>query len=142
MADLDWAKVRRIYEEALTIEPAKRSAFLDEACGGEAELRAEIERILRANEGAAAFLERPAIEQLAGLDAEKITSEITGRSIGPYRIVSKLGSGGMGVVYLAVRDDGEFRKQVRLPRSRFHWNLVNRWNANWLAARATLTRSL
>ena len=75
--------------------------FLDEACAGDESLRKEIESLIRYDERAKSFIERPAIEIAAEALAREQTVLAAGQQLGPYKIVSLLGAGGMGEVYLA-----------------------------------------
>jgi serine/threonine protein kinase len=86
------------------------SSFLDEACGSDAELRAEVESLLRFQQPARRFMQQPAVHLAADvfLDRELKPEE----TIGDYKIVSLIGSGGMGDVYLA--EDRQLRRQVAL----------------------------
>lgn len=119
-----WAEIDALFAEALDRPERERSAFLADACAGDPELL-EAVRSLLANEAAAARLigesvTGAAADLLASLsdeaDAAEAASEagMIGRRIGPYRLVAELGRGGMGVVYLAERADGEFDKRVAL----------------------------
>ncbi|MEK7330512.1 MAG: serine/threonine-protein kinase, partial [Candidatus Eisenbacteria bacterium] len=95
-----------------------RTAFLDQACDGDAELRALVEALIRADESAGAFLDRPAAELapelLAGEPEPAPEPPMAGRQIGPWRVVREVGRGGMGAVYLAERADGAFEQTVAL----------------------------
>ena len=95
-----WQQIDRLYHSALKVEPSQRAAFLREACAGDEALRQEVEALL-ANEGEAkGFIEAPALEAAAKMAADNRQS-LVGRQVGPYKIVSLLGTGGMGEVYLA-----------------------------------------
>ena len=87
-------RVSELYHAASAHPPEKRDAFLTDACGEDAELRAEVESLLRYDGAAGPFLETPA----AALAAP---SDMLNRRLGPYSIVGPLGSGGMGEVYRA-----------------------------------------
>src|SRR5262252_4566882 len=91
-----------IFQAALDLPPEQRSAYLNRACDGDAELRHEIESLLSAYEGSADFMERPAIEVDAAVLANQLAEAKAGESIGPYQILKPIGSGGMGEVYLAI----------------------------------------
>lgn len=107
---MDWQQVRVLFDEALAQTATERAAWLAQTCGGNEELRAAVERLLRAHGEADDFIETPILAQLA--DAP--TLDLTGQRVGAYQVVRELGRGGMGVVYLAARADGEFRKQVAI----------------------------
>ena len=93
---------QEIFVAAIQItEVSQREAYLNEECGNDAELRSRVEALLQAHYRAADFLESPP----PGLDATatKPVGESIGTVIGSYRLLQQLGEGGMGVVYLAER---------------------------------------
>ena len=93
----DWPRVKRVLEGALACDDSERQAFLAEACGADAVLRARIDRLLAAGDRAETFLETPALLMLE----PQVRDDLTGRVVDSYRLVSRLGAGGMGEVYLA-----------------------------------------
>jgi serine/threonine protein kinase/tetratricopeptide (TPR) repeat protein len=113
-----WRRIQDVLDAALELtDAAGLSAYLDAACAGDAALRAEVERMMDSIHRAGAFLDQPAAELAAALqpfDDVVITSTVEGTRIGPYRVLREAGRGGMGVVYVAERDDGEFRHRVAL----------------------------
>jgi serine/threonine protein kinase/Tfp pilus assembly protein PilF len=118
----EWARVEAILDEVLVLEPTSRAKALEQACGGDVKLRAQVEALVAADSGAEEdFLEMPAAEYAAGLvraaaDAEAQTNDRDqpGDRIGSYRVISEIGRGGMGRVLLADRADGQFEQQVAL----------------------------
>lgn len=107
-----WKQIQDLLQSALDRTPDQRAPFLDEACAGDDSLRKEVESLLAANEQVVeSFLQSPAIEDAAAL-LEEQTRSMIGRVIGPYEILSLLGVGGMGEVYLAF--DSRLDRKVAL----------------------------
>lgn len=94
----DWPRVKLVLEGALARDAASRDAYLRDACGADRALRARVETLLAAGEDAGTFLETPAAVLL---QIDRPREDLSGRAIASYRLVSLLGSGGMGEVYLA-----------------------------------------
>jgi hypothetical protein len=115
-----WRQVEPLLDAALDLPAEQRRAFLDSASAADAELRAEVERLLRACEESEHFLWKPAEElaapMLANLaaDFDRPAPAVPGTRIGAYRILEEAGRGGMAAVYRAERADGQFRKRVAL----------------------------
>ncbi len=96
-----YKQVGRIYHEALELATEDRSAFLDQACGGNEELQREVERLLASHEQLGNFLAEPAVAAAAELLVEEKKPSFIGRLLGHYQILSPIGAGGMGEVFLA-----------------------------------------
>lgn len=108
------ARIREIFDNALELEGGARSAYLDEACGGDAELRREVEDFLGAYHRSPGTWENPVADLLLGVLRESGSSLKEGTRIGRYEIIRQIGYGGMGAVYEAIRADDQFRKHVAI----------------------------
>ncbi len=109
-----WRQVKDIFEASLEREPSARAQFIAEHCGGDDAIRQAAVQMLRDFDESGDFLEEPALVEL-GLDGVQFDPGYEqGRRIGPYRIVSEIGQGGMGAVYLAERADDAYEKRVAI----------------------------
>ena len=104
------AEIEEVFEQALDLNGDRRGAWLSDRCAHDAELRARVEGLLAAHESPAGILER----RLPAATPALVVEPLRDRRIGPYRVVRELGRGGMGVVYLAERVDGEFCREVAI----------------------------
>ena len=101
----------QILGEAIEQKPDHRRAWLTAACSGDEALGAEVARLLAHHASADQFLEESPL--IAGVSQEESDARsIVGERIGLYKIVSEIGRGGMGTVYLAERDDQQFMRRV------------------------------
>ncbi|PWT80512.1 MAG: hypothetical protein C5B44_05275 [Acidobacteria bacterium] len=107
-----WQQLQKLFYSALEREPADRLPFLENACGGDKALRNQIEALLAAHDRAGSFIESPGLEVEARLLANDHVELATGATIAHYTIISSLGVGGMGEVYLA--HDSQLGRKVAL----------------------------
>lgn len=118
MADETQRLIRTLFDAASDLPVAERQAWVEARAGGSAEVVAQVMRLLRASSASGqGFMAEPAYKR------ERPALE-EGMRIGPYRVIRELGSGGMGVVYLAERSDDAYKRQTAVkvirPELRTH----------------------
>jgi serine/threonine protein kinase len=104
-------RLKEILHAAMERRPTEQAAFVSDACAGDEALRREVESLLAYRSAAQTFLEIPA----GGAAWHAVAYEpvpMEGQRIGQYRLFREIGRGGMGIVYLAGRDDQEYRQEV------------------------------
>jgi serine/threonine protein kinase len=104
-----WDRLREIFERALPLDAERRREFLDGACGADASLRAQVEKLLSAHEdmGPEAASRATAAPTLPAAPVQDLGT------IGPYRILERIGEGGFGVVYIG-EQTAPIRRRVAL----------------------------
>jgi Tol biopolymer transport system component len=108
-----YQRINELADEVLEIPASGRATYLAGACGGDAGLRRQVELLVEAHESSGAFLEQPAVERLAHEIAQnRATATLAGREIGKYRVLSRLGAGGHGEVWLA--EDTQLLRKVAI----------------------------
>ena len=111
MPDPRWEYLQRIFHAAVALPSHERSAYLTDACNGDLSMRAEVESLLKSHERTDNFVDTPAYQAAAEMLVEGLDL-IAGSTVGHYRILSLLGEGGMGKVYLA--EDTKLHRKVSL----------------------------
>ncbi len=112
MSSEHWQHTQQIYLSALERNASQRAGFLDQACGGDAALRHEVESLLAAHSEVGDFLLTPALALEAKALAAEQTLALAGQQLNQYQLISWLGAGGMGEVYLA--QDSKLGRRVAL----------------------------
>jgi serine/threonine protein kinase/tetratricopeptide (TPR) repeat protein len=120
-----WREIEDVFQAAVELPAGERAQYLDEQCGTDVELRNEVVKLLESDDSASDFIEKPIWTDSSFLntDAKKeLHSSINngdrdnflGKRVGVYKLTREIGRGGMGAVYLAERDDGEFQQRVAI----------------------------
>ena len=119
-----WSEIHEIVDGALEVPAGERAAFVVRACGDDVVLRSEVDRFLAVCDATEDWLEEPAVT-VAALVVQEMCREraahdgpVDGTRVGPYRLIREVGRGGMGAVFLAERDDAQYRKRVALKLAR------------------------
>ncbi len=132
-APSDWGRVERALDEVLDRSLAERDDWLERVGRTDPALARDVERFLAALDASPGFLERPVAAcaaELVATSLDEVSDDISDdaplptATIGPYRLIRELGRGGMGTVYLAERNDGEFTKAVAIKMVRFGTGLA------------------
>jgi len=107
-----WQQINDLFQNAVELQPGQRAAFLDEVCSTDAPLRSEVESLLASDGHEWKLLEKPALEVAAPLLADDQPQFPPDQNIGRYKVVSLIGRGGMGEVYLAT--DEKLNRRIAL----------------------------
>jgi eukaryotic-like serine/threonine-protein kinase len=94
-----WQCIEELFHSARGLKPGERTTFLDQACDGDKELRRKIDSLLEQDSPEERILDHPAADLLV---AASVTHFAAGSQVGPFKIESALGAGGMGEVFRAV----------------------------------------
>jgi len=122
-----WERIQSLFLEALDLPPQGRASFLDRACAGDEEVRRQVESLI-AHDGTGDQQLAEALEDTAQSLLE--SEDLSGTRLGVWRVLNEIGRGGMGTVYLAARDDDQFRKLAAIKvvtRGMDTEELVNRF---------------
>jgi serine/threonine protein kinase/tetratricopeptide (TPR) repeat protein len=105
-----WQQIKEVFADAQERNPSERGAFLNDVCAADESLRSEVESLLAAAQSEAAGDGAAS----ASADHSRVEDVMVGRRIGAYKIIQRIGRGGMATVYLASRADEQYEKQVAI----------------------------
>lgn len=111
-----WQQLQALFHQAMALEPERQAEFIAGIDDGQ--LRDELRALVDTGEGTGDFLAQPL---LSGSGDEPAQADLAGQRFGAYRLLRPLGQGGMGVVYLGERADGEFEHSVAVKVMRSSW---------------------
>ncbi len=111
MSDQHWENLKEIFHAAVALPSNERAAYLEKACDGNLSLREAVESLLKSHEKTGNFVDTPAYQAAAEMLVEAGDLRV-GETVGHYRILSLLGEGGMGRVYMA--EDTKLHRRVSL----------------------------
>jgi len=116
-----WRHLEQIYHAAMEQPEDKRAAFLERSCAGDRDLRDEVESLIAYAQQDGRIIDKSAMEVVAAAMADDLCAEggiqadkMIGARIAQYRLIEKLGAGGMGDVYRALRADDQYEKQAAI----------------------------
>ncbi len=117
-----YQRIDQIFQAALDLDPERRPAFLDEVCSDDGTLRSEVESLLTADRSGLSYIDEPAFDMAARLLGSEVPELAPGTRIDRYEIISLLGRGGMGEVYLAHDEKLDRKIALKLLPSDFTTN--------------------
>ncbi len=109
-----WSLLQDLFEAALEQDPPNRVTFLKKACQEDLELYQEVYSLLESDQQINSLVDGHAFESVTLSGSLTEAPELPAQQVGPYMPEKRLGQGGMGIVYLANRVDGQFDQQVAL----------------------------
>src|SRR6266568_4768626 len=110
--DNRWQQIESLFHAALELGADQRAAFLANECGSDEALRGEVESLLAYKERTQSPLQTPVVDQAFRALAESDGESLIGKTVSHYQIVSRIGEGGMGLVYAAL--DQRLNRKVAL----------------------------
>ena len=109
-----YSRIQELFEAAVDLPADERALLLEKQCKSDVLLRQEVEALLAADAQSDSLGEQPVFKLPPDLFEQPPEEQFAGRHFGPYEVVREIGRGGLGAVYLAIRSDGEYRKEVAL----------------------------
>ncbi|MDH3492170.1 MAG: protein kinase [Acidobacteriota bacterium] len=113
------SRIEQIYHDALEVDINERSDFVSEICGEDLELRGEVESLLPFADITSSLIDEPPEDVAAEMVSGKSNSGLVGKKINHYRIVSRIGTGGMGEVFKALDSKLERSVAIKFIKTEF-----------------------
>jgi len=114
-----WRHLEQLYHAAMEQPEDQRAAFLESSCAGDLALRKEVASLIAYSQQDGRIIDESAVEVVAAAMADDLlsqddikTDKMIGTRVAQYRLIEKLGAGGMGDVYRAVRADNQYEKRL------------------------------
>ncbi len=129
-------KIQELFQASLELEPEERKRFLEEVCGEDPELKAQLEKLLGAHESQESFLDSNPVdrllEKISDLSTVSVEQSLVGVRIGNYKVVRLIASGGMGTVYEAIQEHPRRKIALKVLRSTLiSPEALNRFEQEW-----------
>ena len=113
-ADTRWLRIKELFRQGQQYPQAERESWLADQCADDADLHREVAGLLAAQHASPGILAEGAAGVLRQLRSDEPTVDLIGQQVGAYRLLRLVGEGGMGSVYLAEREGGDFAQRVAL----------------------------
>jgi tRNA A-37 threonylcarbamoyl transferase component Bud32/tetratricopeptide (TPR) repeat protein len=110
-----WEEIARVFEECISVPQVQRFTWIHEVAKDDQELLEEVLSLVESHEAAeGSFVQSEVREAVVSFEKRNLPDALVATTVGPYRLIRQLGVGGMGVVFLAARDDDQYKAEVAI----------------------------